>query len=83
MKDISGLDHLQVLEELNLACTGVSSVEGLTDLPSLRTLNLIHTGVKDLTPLADLPKLGTVIVNTEMLPVKIPQDAKFDVVLVK
>ena len=83
VKDISGLNHLQVLEELNLACTGVSSVAGLTDLPSLRTLNLIHTNVKDLTSLADLPKLETVIVNAEMLPVTIPKDAKFDVVLVK
>ena len=83
VKDISGLNHLQVLEELNLACTRVSSVAGLTDLPSLRTLNLVHTDVKDLTPLAELPKLERVIVNTGMLPVTIPEGAKFDVVLVK
>lgn len=83
VRDISGLNHLQVLEELNLACSRVSSVSELTDLPSLRSLNLMHTGVNDLTPLAALPRLETVIVNEEMLPVMIPKDAKFDVVLVK
>ena len=81
--DISGLSGLQVLQEINLACSDVKSVAGLKDLPSLQTLNLIHTGVKDLTPLAALPALETVYVNTEMLPVTIPEGAGFDVILVE
>ena len=82
VRNVSGLNRLMRLREVNLACSEVSTVAGLTDLPSLYLLNLAHTKVKDLTPLADLPSLAEVVVSVDMIPLKIPADSRFEVILV-
>ena len=81
--DISGLNEIMDLTEINLSCSEVSSVSGLTNLPSLHVLNLSHTKVNNLTPLGNLPYLEKVIVSVDMLPVTVDPEGKYDVVLVE
>ena len=83
IRDISGLNELMRLQEVNLAGSDVNSVDGLTNMPSLRFLNLAHTQVKDLSPLHYLNNLDEVTVSTDMLPVTLDPDAGYDVVLVE
>ena len=79
--DISGLNGIMRLQEINLSCSNVKSLSGLTNLPSLHVLNLTHTKVNNLTPLGNLPYLEEVIVSADMLPMTLDPEAKYDVVL--
>ena len=79
VSDLSKLEGLYKLEEVNLAGSGVKNLNGLQDLPVLRELNLIHTAVKDLAPLAGLKRLEKVIVSVDMLPVKLDSEAGYEV----
>ena len=83
VSDLSKLAGLYKLAEVNLAGSGVTSLNGLQDLPVLRELNLIHTGVKNLEPLAGLKRLEKVVVSVDMLPVTMDSEAGYEVEVVK
>ena len=85
--DISPLGDLQILERLNISGNPISALKingsGNHCFDSLRELNIEHTNIRDLTPLSDIGSLETVTVTEEMLPLVIPEGAKFEVRLVK
>ena len=87
--DISPLGGLQILERLNISGNPISTLaihgsgSGNHCFDSLRELNIEHTNIRDLTPLSDIGSLETVTVTEEMLPMVIPEGAKFEVRLVK
>lgn len=57
IRDLSGLEGLPELQNLDLNHTQVSDLRPLSGLPSLRLLYLHNTWVEDLTPLQTLPAL--------------------------
>ena len=57
IRDLSGLEGLPELQNLDLNHTQVSDLTPLSGLPSLRLLYLHKTWVEDLTPLQSLPAL--------------------------
>ena len=82
VRKVSGLSGLVLLEELYLSGCKNADLTGLTNLPSLKVLHLEHSGVNDLTPLAGLPRLEKVTVSTDMMPLTLDADVKFDIILV-
>ena len=80
--DLSGLNGLVLLNELNLSGSEITDLSRLTDLPSLEVIHLEHTNVSDLTALDNLPSLKTVTVSRDMLPLTWSDNAGFNVVLV-
>lgn len=57
IKDISFLSNLTQLTVLNLAITGITSLESLPSLPNLKVLNLKMNKIKSLKGLEKCPKL--------------------------
>ena len=83
LNSVNRLNGLVMLQELYLSGDGsLTSLASLTDLPQLETLHLEHSGVRDLSPLAQLPSLKTVTVSADMLPLTLPEECAFTVVLV-
>ena len=83
LSDVSPLNGLVMLSELYLSGDrSLTSLKDLADLPRLKTLHLEHSGVKDLSPLLQLPSLQTVTVSADMLPLILPEERQFTVVLV-
>ena len=83
VSDLSDLDGLPLLKDLNLAGSPAVRLESLGDLSALTAIHLEHTDVRDLTPLEALPALKTVTVSRDMLPLKWSPDARFEVILVR
>lgn len=79
---VPSLSGLNLLKELYLSGSGVSSLSRIRDLPSLETLHIEHTDVTDLSPLLDLPSLRTVTVSADMLPIVFPDERPFRIILV-
>lgn len=57
IRDLSGLEGLPLLQNLDLNHTWVSDLTPLSGLPSLQLLYLHNTWVEDLSPLVSLPAL--------------------------
>ena len=81
LTEVGELSGLTLLRELNLTGSRVNTLEGLENLPSLQALNIAHTQVKDLTPLKNLVLLNEVVVIVEMLPLKLDEEAHYDVIV--
>ena len=83
LSDASALSGLVMLRELHLSGnSALTDLDRLKDLPRLETLHLEHSGVRDLSPLLVLPLLRTVYVSADMLPLTLPEEGGFTVVLV-
>lgn len=59
----------------------ISDISFVAYLPNLEQLSLQDSLITDLTPLVDCPMLKTVLVSAEMLPLTIPKDRNFEIVV--
>ena len=59
----------------------LSDLDTLPRLPSLSSLHLEYSSIRDLTPLLQQPALKTVTVSRDMLPLVIPEDTGFQIIL--
>jgi internalin A len=57
LRDLSGLEGIDTLQELDLNLTQVSDLTPLSGLPNLRLVYLHDTWIKDVDPLTTLPAL--------------------------
>lgn len=68
LSDLSALDGVTRLEDLQIAHTAVSDLSPLEKHPGLRTLNIADIPARDLSPLLALPRLESVVISEDMLP---------------
>ena len=82
IEDLSTIENLVLLRELSLGgCEMLSDLDTLPRLPSLSSLHLEYSSIRDLTPLLQQPALKTVTVSRDMLPLMIPEDTGFQIIL--
>lgn len=79
--NISKLQDLPLLRELNVAGCPMETLEGLSGFPALEVLHLEHTNIKNLEPLHSFPALRTVTVSLDMLPLEPDSFAEYEVIL--
>lgn len=77
------LRELPVLRRLDVSGNPLIDINLAEGFGSLETLNISHTRIRSLVSTAYPPSLRTVYVSTDMLPMELPEDAPFEVVLTK
>jgi hypothetical protein len=78
-RDLLDMSRISKLEIGNIPVTNITFA---TFLPDLETLTLRGSRISDLSPLVNCPKLKTVEVTADMLPLTIPQNRIFEVVVI-
>ncbi|MBR0081135.1 MAG: TIR domain-containing protein [Clostridia bacterium] len=80
--DLSPLNGLVLLEELDLSGDELTDLAALYNLPSLTVLHLDHSAVRNLRSLSALPSVQTVTVTADMLPLTVPAEHSYDLILI-
>ncbi|OQR54794.1 leucine-rich repeat domain-containing protein [Bacillus sp. CDB3] len=63
IKDLSGLEYMENLENLNLEKFGLKNIDFISNLKNLKSVNLANNKIENLEPLAKLGKVETLNIS--------------------
>lgn len=79
IRDISGIEKLQKLEDLNLTSNSISDIKILSKLSNLKSLNVSNNNIRDFRPLSKISSLNkwSTDIDKQILFVECSADGRF------